>query len=272
MEVGKRIAKIRKDNNLSQEKFAEKYYVTQQTVSHWENGKSFPDLATLVKISDDFNVSLDELLKGDKDMVSSIMRSVKLGKYYKYALIAVIGIAVTVAAVFGVRYLEYRNVSREAMAKYEAGLEKYGFDRFGNGWDLDYVTYINGIQYVADEPSLRNFDEGTWGIVNQGVFAVIDPESRLGISTGSGGREIDYHVVLRLFHDMIDISVYEDQPDNKEMYYHSFAGLVGTYSGDRDEGVEESEMSSVVRQVYRENKDVIDSAFAQALEMQDTLY
>lgn len=51
MEVGKRIAKIRKENNLSQEKFAEKYYVTQQTVSHWENGKTYPDLMTLVQIS-----------------------------------------------------------------------------------------------------------------------------------------------------------------------------------------------------------------------------
>ena len=63
--VGKFIKKLRKDNNLTQDDLAEKYYVTRQTISNWENGKSYPDLGTLVKISDDFKISLDILLKED---------------------------------------------------------------------------------------------------------------------------------------------------------------------------------------------------------------
>ena len=50
---------------MTQEAFAKMYSVTRQTVSNWENEKSYPDLSTLVKISDEFNVSLDVLLKGD---------------------------------------------------------------------------------------------------------------------------------------------------------------------------------------------------------------
>ena len=63
MELGKNIIKIRKQNNLTQDDFAEKYFVTRQTISNWENSKSYPDLETLIKISDDFNISLDILLK-----------------------------------------------------------------------------------------------------------------------------------------------------------------------------------------------------------------
>ena len=68
-ELGKKIIKIRKENDLTQEDFADKYSVTRQTVSSWENSKSYPDLDTLVKISDDFNISLDILLKEDKKVI-----------------------------------------------------------------------------------------------------------------------------------------------------------------------------------------------------------
>ncbi|MBQ1525181.1 MAG: helix-turn-helix transcriptional regulator, partial [Firmicutes bacterium] len=59
MELGKRIAEIRKDRGLTQEGLAELCSVTRQTISNWENGKSYPDLETLVLISDTFDVSLD---------------------------------------------------------------------------------------------------------------------------------------------------------------------------------------------------------------------
>ena len=57
MELGKRITEIRKQNNMTQEDLAEKFHVTRQTISNWENGKSYPDIETLVCISNEFNVS-----------------------------------------------------------------------------------------------------------------------------------------------------------------------------------------------------------------------
>ncbi len=82
MEIGKKISNIRKDNNLTQEDLAEKYHVTRQTVSSWENSKSYPDLDTLVKISDDFNMSLDILLKEDKRIIEDISNSQRKKKRY----------------------------------------------------------------------------------------------------------------------------------------------------------------------------------------------
>ena len=74
MSIGKRIMSIRKERQLTQEQFGSLFHVTRQTVSNWENGKSYPDLQLLVAISDHFGVSLDMMLKEDTDMVKTIDR------------------------------------------------------------------------------------------------------------------------------------------------------------------------------------------------------
>lgn len=56
------IKKIRNESNLTQQDFANKYGVTYQAVSKWENGKNFPDLMILRKMCKDYNYSIDELL------------------------------------------------------------------------------------------------------------------------------------------------------------------------------------------------------------------
>lgn len=65
MEVGTQIKKYRNIMELSQEELAEKIYVTRQTISNWENEKSYPDIHSLLLLSSFFNVSLDQLMKGD---------------------------------------------------------------------------------------------------------------------------------------------------------------------------------------------------------------
>lgn len=65
-EIGKFIKKLRKDNNLTQAEFAKKYGVTYQAVSNWEHGKNLPDVSLLKQMSEDFCVSIDELLGGKK--------------------------------------------------------------------------------------------------------------------------------------------------------------------------------------------------------------
>lgn len=58
MKIGTKIIEIRKERNMTQEDFAKLFHVTRQTVSNWENEKSYPDLQTLVQISNVFDVSL----------------------------------------------------------------------------------------------------------------------------------------------------------------------------------------------------------------------
>lgn len=84
MNIGKMILNIRKKKGMSQEEFGELFHVTRQTVSNWENEKSYPDLNMLVAMSDMFEISLDELLKEDKQMVKTMDEERLCGKYYKH--------------------------------------------------------------------------------------------------------------------------------------------------------------------------------------------
>ena len=76
MKLGQIIVEIRKNNNLTQEEFAKIFNVTRQTVSNWENEKSYPDLLTLIKISDNYGYSLDTMLKENPDMTEAMNRSI----------------------------------------------------------------------------------------------------------------------------------------------------------------------------------------------------
>ena len=62
--IGKSIKEIRKKYNLTQAEFAEKYGVTYQAVSKWENGKNIPDISLLKQISNDFNINFEDILDG----------------------------------------------------------------------------------------------------------------------------------------------------------------------------------------------------------------
>ena len=79
MSIGNQIMVIRREQQLTQEQFGSLFHVTRQTVSNWENGKSYPDLQLLIAISDQFGVSLDTLLKEDSKMVKAIDRERGLG-------------------------------------------------------------------------------------------------------------------------------------------------------------------------------------------------
>ena len=80
MSIGNQISAIRNEQQLTQEQFGELFHVTRQTVSNWENEKSYPDLQILIAMSNQFDVSLDTLLKGDSKMVEAIDKERVLGK------------------------------------------------------------------------------------------------------------------------------------------------------------------------------------------------
>ena len=69
MELGKQIKKYRNEKELSQTALAERVFVSRQTISNWENDKSYPDIKSLVLLSEIFEISSDQLIKGDVDMM-----------------------------------------------------------------------------------------------------------------------------------------------------------------------------------------------------------
>lgn len=80
MKISEQIRTHRSKNNISQEQLAEILFVSRQTISNWENKRTYPDLRSLLMMSDYFKISLDELVKGDLNMINqkNVIQSFKL--------------------------------------------------------------------------------------------------------------------------------------------------------------------------------------------------
>ena len=83
MEIGKKLKNARMEAGLTQEKAAEEIDVSRQTISNWENEKSYPDIISVIALSDLYSVSLDELLKGDQKMTEHLAESTNVVKSNK---------------------------------------------------------------------------------------------------------------------------------------------------------------------------------------------
>lgn len=83
MEIGKKLKNARIEAGLTQEKAAEKIDVSRQTISNWENEKSYPDIISVIALSDLYSVSLDELLKGNQKMAEHLEESTNVVKSNK---------------------------------------------------------------------------------------------------------------------------------------------------------------------------------------------
>lgn len=81
MNISNQLRNYRKKLNISQEELAEVVHVSRQTISNWENNKSYPDLQSLVLISEYFKISLDELVKGDIVNMKSQLERNEMIKY-----------------------------------------------------------------------------------------------------------------------------------------------------------------------------------------------
>lgn len=87
MELNAQIKKYRMKLNLSQEELAEKIYVTRQTISNWENEKSYPDIHSLLLLGSLFNVSLDKLIKGDIEIMKEIVNKQEIKELKRYSTV-----------------------------------------------------------------------------------------------------------------------------------------------------------------------------------------
>ncbi len=100
MELKAQIKKYRTEMNLSQEELAEKIYVTRQSISNWENGKNYPDIHSLLLLSSLFDVSLDQLVKGDIEIMKVEIKKEEIAKMNRYGKIyTLMLIATAVSAV-----------------------------------------------------------------------------------------------------------------------------------------------------------------------------
>ena len=108
MNIGEQINNLRKQHGLNQDDFANLFNVSRQTVSNWENGKSYPDLEMIIEISNYFKISIDELLKNDVQTVKKIDNERKTKK--KYFILLLILCFLGIVIIWGI-YNKYQDSS-----------------------------------------------------------------------------------------------------------------------------------------------------------------
>lgn len=81
MNLHQQIKKYRMAANYSQEELADHLYVSRQTISNWETGKNYPDIHSLLLMSSLFHVTLDELVKGDLEIMKETIQKENVQKF-----------------------------------------------------------------------------------------------------------------------------------------------------------------------------------------------
>lgn len=95
MKIGDQLKKARMDKNMTQEEVAEKIFVSRQSISNWENNKTYPDIGNVIALSDLYQISLDELLKGSDNFMEHLEESTDIVRSNK-KLMAIIIVALLV--------------------------------------------------------------------------------------------------------------------------------------------------------------------------------
>lgn len=83
MNLGLQIKRYRSELGMSQDELAEKIFVSRQSVSNWENDKTYPDIKSLLLLSEIFQVSLDQLIKGDLEIMKKEINTQELASFEK---------------------------------------------------------------------------------------------------------------------------------------------------------------------------------------------
>ena len=109
MNIGEKLKRARMEANITQEALAEMLSVSRQTISNWENGRSYPDIASIIVLSDVYNITLDSLLKGDEKIIKHLKESTDTVKSNKRVIISSV-LAFVFFFIFSYLVLVYRFV------------------------------------------------------------------------------------------------------------------------------------------------------------------
>lgn len=190
MNIGDKIKQERLTRNYTQEQLAELLNVSRSTVSSWEVNRNYPDLETIIAISDLFGISLDELLREDLKLAKETTKKMNRGKIYKHLLIAF--------SIIFVLYFGYNTKLRWDERTYRSNLEE-------NGWVHPSTTsYDVNHQYEINENGINYWTY----VLPAGLIGFPLPEQNISVITHK-----DNFIVYYEGDDKIQISI---SPENDE--------------------------------------------------------
>ena len=155
MELGQQLKAHRKELGISQDELAEKIFVSRQSISNWENNKTYPDIHTLLLLAETFGVSLDELIKGDvEEMKEEINAQERAGFNRDSLCFAIFGIVTVLSIAPLYAFLDYIGCLIWALIVGVAGYFCGRVELYKTMFDIQTYKEILAFQQGADLSTL----------------------------------------------------------------------------------------------------------------------
>lgn len=201
--IGNRISQMRKNKKMTQQELAEKLNVSRSTISNWEVGRNYPDLDMIVLISDELDLSLDELLREDKEMVKDVSGKVRNNKIYKKLLI---GIGILILLIVGLQIKWQMNET-----KYYANVSRWEREAVNSQFEGSYTLKKDNIEFSTFVPTRRSLilvGDKPWvfGKKGQHMVEVVSEKEILAIINNSHDSAVDFDAKVKINHkgELID--------------------------------------------------------------------
>lgn len=188
MTFGEKLQELRKGSGLSQEEFADRLGISRQSVSKWEQAQTYPETEKLIEISRMFSVTVDSLLKEERELEplpAQTPDTLEAGKARSVGAAAVLAwVIAAVCAVCAVAFfVQWRLVKAEGDAAQPAAaseqplemeaLRAYYFD-FARTYRVDYIPFFEAGSASTESPEYLFFayalNLDNWGD-DQGIMS-----------------------------------------------------------------------------------------------------
>ena len=197
---GAYISKLRKQSDMTQSMLADKLCLTRQTVSSYENGESFPDISILVLISQEFGVTIDDLIKsGEPTITEEILLKTDAKK-----------------SNIPEEIFKSANISKEIL-NIAPLLKPSILEKVAKGFkkhDLDISSLINLAEYLTDGAFVDLLEKADFETLDKDILEkfmpFLDETSKNNLFEKIIDGELDYHF-LEIYLPYVD-SYYIDTP------------------------------------------------------------
>lgn len=167
MEIGHRIKSYRTQLGMSQDALAERVYVSRQTISNWENDKTYPDVQSLLILSEVFGATIDDLVKGDVETMTKTLDSdaktmLRLG----FVMLAFLLLMVLALVWVSVQLIVWDWPTEQTVPTIVLALVLWGITMFAAVWaerlkkEHDLVTYQEILSFMTGKDVDRATEKG----------------------------------------------------------------------------------------------------------------
>ena len=167
MEIGARIKEHRTAAGMSQDDLAARVYVSRQTISSWENNKTYPDVQSLLLLSEIFDATVDSLIKGDVEtMNETIERDSTIIKRLSYVMVGFLLLMIACVVWICVQVFAWDWALEQTVPTFVLALVLWGIAMFAAAWldrikrNHDLITYHEILSFWNGEQVDRGTERG----------------------------------------------------------------------------------------------------------------